>query len=393
VPPSRGSGKQATAGRPVLAALGIAVATRAALAGIVWFAVRVVPRHAPYPEQIPDTFFPDHPALDGWARWDAAHYVAIARLGYGPDNPSHHGGVGFFPLYPLLMRALVELVGAAPTDANLAFAGILIANVCFLGAVALLAWLGAERFGPRVGVEAALLLCVMPFGFFMNAAYSESLFLLLVLASLAFAGRGHWWLAGTAAGLASATRLVGLALAPALLLAAYRRGAKLADLLVTGALAVSGTAAYFLYCAWRFDDPFVYFDAQAEWGGWDEHVRFYADLFLLHPRQALAGRPEDLIVALDVAVGLAFLLFLPRLWRLGIPEIALLSTLLVVVQGAFTWLSLGRYVLPAVGVYLAAALWLGAPRWSGWVRDAIVVVSALLMGFLAILYATGFWIV
>jgi Mannosyltransferase (PIG-V) len=363
------------------------------LAGIVWFAVRVVPRHAPYPEQLPDTFFPDRPLLDGWARWDAAHYVAIARLGYGADNPSPHGGVGFFPLYPLAMRGAVQVVRAAPTEANLAFAGIVISNVCFLGAVALLARLGAARFGERVGIEAALLLCVMPFGFFMNAAYSESLFLLLVLLALTFADSERWWLAGMMAGLASGTRLVGLALAPALLLAGYRRGARLSDLVATGALSVFGAVAYFVYCAWRFDDPFAYFDAQSEWGGWDEHVRYYAELFFVHPRQALTGRPEELIVALDLLVGLVFLAFLPRLWRMGVPEIALVSTLLVVVQGALTWLSLGRYVLPAVGVYFAVAVWLVGPRWAGWVRDVVVVGSALLMGFLGILYATGFWVV
>jgi hypothetical protein len=379
--------------RPIVAALAIAVATRAALAGVVWFAVRVLPRHAPYPAQLPDTFFPDRPLFDGLARWDAAHYVAIARLGYGADNPSPHGGVGFFPLYPLVMRGMVAAVRAAPTDANLALAGILVSNLCFLGSVALLARLGAIRFGDRVGTEAALLLCVMPFGFFLNAAYSESLFLFLVLLALTLTGQGKWWLAGVAAGLASGTRLVGLALAPALLLAGLRRGARLTDLVASSTLSVTGAVAYFVYCAWRFDDPLAYFDAQSEWGGWYEHVRFYAELFFVHPRQALTGRPEDLIVALDLLAGLVFVAFLPRVWRLGVPGIALLSSLLIVVQGTLTWLSLGRYVLPAVGVYYAAAIWFSGERRSGWVREAVVVCSALTLGFLTILYATGFWIV
>lgn len=379
--------------RPVLAALAIAVATRAVLAGIVWFAVRTLPRHALYPVQLPDEFFPSRSWLDGWARWDAAHYVAIARVGYGPDNPSPHGGLGFFPLYPLVMRGAVEVVRAAPTEANLALAGILVSNVCFLGAVALLARLGAVRFGERTGIEAPLLLCVMPFGFFMNAAYSESLFLLLVLLTLTLAGSGRWWPAGAAAGLASGTRLVGLALTPALVWAAYRRRARFSDLVASAALSVSGTVAYVVYCAWRFDEPFAYFRAQSEWGGWNEHVRFYANLFFVHPRQALSGRPEDLIVALDLLVGLVFCASLPRLWRMGVPEIALLSTLLIVGQGAFTWPSLGRYVLPAVGVYFALAVWLAGPRWSGWARDVVVAGSTLLLGFLAVLYATGFWVV
>lgn len=379
--------------RLTLSALAIAIGSRVVLAGIVWFAVRAIPRHAPYPAQLPDIFFPDRPFFDGWARWDAAHYVAIARLGYGADNPSPHGGVGFFPVFPLMMRGAVELVGAAPSEANLALAGMVIANLCFLVAVVLLAHLGADLFGAPVGIDAVLLLCVMPFGFFLNAAYSESVFLLLVLLTLTLTDRQRWWLAGLVAGVASGTRLVGLALAPVVLLAAWRRGARISDLVGSAALSVSGVVAYGVYCAWRFDDPLAYFNAQSEWGGWTEHVRYYAELFFVHPRQALTGRPEDLVVAIDLALGVIFLAFLPRLWRQGIPEIALLTTLLVVMQGAFTWLSLGRYVIPAIGVYFVAALFLAQPRWSGWPRDLVLLTSVLLLGFLSVLYATGFWVV
>lgn len=379
--------------RPVSAALAIAFVSRIALASIVWFALRVFPRHAPYPVQLPDSFLPNHRFLDGWARWDAAHYVAIAQHGYGSSNPSPHGGLGFFPLYPLMMRGFVELFRLNASPQNLAIAGIVISNVCFLVAVALLVRLAANHFGERAGIESVLLLCVMPFGFFMNAVYTESLFLVLVLSTLSLAESKRWRLAGTAAGLAGGTRLVGLVLAPVLLYSAYRRGAKLPELVGSAALSISGAFAYFIYCAIRFDDFFAYFSAQAEWGGWSEHVKFYAKLFFIHPRQAVTGRPEDLIVLLNLAVGVIFLAFLPKLWRMGVPEIALLSTLFVVVQGALTWLSLGRYVLPAVGVYMAMALWLASGNWSRWFRDAVVVTSSMMLVTLSVLYATGFWVV
>ncbi|MDP9369667.1 MAG: hypothetical protein M3Q03_15575, partial [Chloroflexota bacterium] len=91
--------------------LAVAVFSRLGLAFLAWFSLRVFPRLDTYPAQLPDSFLPGHRMLDGWARWDAAHYVAIAGGGYGGDNPSPHGGVGFFPLFPLLMRGAVELVG------------------------------------------------------------------------------------------------------------------------------------------------------------------------------------------------------------------------------------------------------------------------------------------
>ncbi len=373
--------------------LAVAVFSRLGLAFLAWFSLRVFPRLDTYPAQLPDSFLPGHRMLDGWARWDAAHYVAIAGGGYGGDNPSPHGGVGFFPLFPLLMRGAVELVGLSPTPGNLAMAGIAIANLCFLGVVPLTARLAASRCGPTVGREAALLLCVAPFGFFLNAAYSESLFLLLTLGAFAAADRGRWGVAGALAGLASATRLVGLALLPALLLLAVRDRASGWDRVMVAALASAGALAYSVYTWWQFGSPLAYFDAQATWGGWDEHVRFYAELFAFHPRSALTGDPRHLVILLNLATGIVWLALLPKVRRAVDPGVALFTALLVVVQFTFTWVSLGRYLLPAVGVYVAAAALLAQSRWSGWPRDVVLVGSTLLLGLLTILYGHGFWVV
>lgn len=401
-------------------ALALAVVSRVGLAAISWLSLRVLPRLGPYPAQLPDDFFPGHPALDGWARWDTAHYVAVAGLGYGAaESPSAHGGVGFFPLYPLLMRGAVALVGVEPSPGALALAGIVVANLCFLLAVPLLAHLTAARLGADAGRTAALLLCVAPLGFFFNAAYSESLFLLLVLGCFAIAGQGRWWGAAALAGLASGTRLVGLALLPALALLAYRRGARLRDLAGIGLLSPAGLLAYFAYLAVRVDDPLAYFAAQATWGGWDEHVRFYAELFLTRPGDALGGDPRHLVILLNLGIAAFSLALLPRVWRTLDPGIALFTTLLVVVQTAATWVSLGRYLLPAVGIWMVAGALFArppihgaappsgpagdgstlasadapAPAWAGWARDAIIITSALLLGLLTVLFAHGFWLV
>jgi hypothetical protein len=158
-------------------------------------------------------------------------------------------------------------------------------------------------------------------------------------------------------------------------------------------LAPSGLVAFFIYSWKKFGDPFAYFHTQAEWGGWNEHVRHYAELFLKHPKAALTGDPRDLVILLNVVLALLFVAFLPMVWRHLDPGTALFSTLLVVVQGVMTWVSLGRYILPAVGVYFAAGLMLSRPRFSGWPRDAVVIVSTLALALLTILYAHGFWIV
>src|SRR5262245_7178252 len=174
-------------------AIALAATSRIALALIVWMSLRIFPRWPLYPAQYPDSFFPDHPWIDGWARWDAAHYVNLAQFGYGSDNPSPHGGLGFFPLYSMLMRGLVEVFRISPTPAHLALSGIIVANICFFLATPLFARLATDLVGESGARNAIVLLMVMPFSFFFNAAYSESLFLLLSVLGLLCARNNRWW--------------------------------------------------------------------------------------------------------------------------------------------------------------------------------------------------------
>jgi hypothetical protein len=58
-----------------------------------------------------------------------------------------------------------------------------------------------------------------------------------------------------------------------------------------------------------------------------------------------------------------------------------------------TWVSLGRYLLPAIGVYLVAGRWLADPRRSPWTRDWVIAAGTIAMTTLLILFAHGFWVV
>ncbi|HEV3156339.1 MAG TPA: mannosyltransferase family protein, partial [Candidatus Baltobacteraceae bacterium] len=58
----------------------------------------------------------DNPLLAVWGRWDAVHYLDIARRGYyGTD-------MAFFPLFPLLINLLARLAGSSLA------AGLIISN-------------------------------------------------------------------------------------------------------------------------------------------------------------------------------------------------------------------------------------------------------------------------
>ena len=71
------------------------------------------------------------PLLSPLARWDAVWYLRIADSGYAGSEPR----AAFFPLYPLLIRALGTLGGGS--EAALILASYAIAFAAFVAALAL----------------------------------------------------------------------------------------------------------------------------------------------------------------------------------------------------------------------------------------------------------------
>ncbi|CAN5681220.1 membrane protein [soil metagenome] len=370
-----------------------AVFTRIALLIGVWISLRALPRLPYYPEQLPDSFNPGRSWLDGWARWDAAHYVAIADLGYGhPDNPSPNGGYGFLPVFPLLLRAVGSAVGVT-TPAGYAATAIAVANLCFVIAIVLFVALSRNYLSRQATLNSVWLLLLMPFAFFLNAAYSESLFLCLCLAAFILGDRDRWLEAAAIAAFAAVTRVAGLLIAPALVYGAYRAGVRGWRLAATGLTPLAGFGIWSAYTWRKIGDPFAYFNSQAEWGGWNDHVRVYAQLVLDEPRSLLQDDPRHLVILLNLGLAVVYLAILPRTWRVAPPSVALFTTLIVVLHISWTWVSLGRYMLPAFGVYLAGGAMLANSRLAGTPRDIVFACAMAMLTALSALFALGFWVV
>lgn len=121
-------------------------------------------------------------------------------------------------------------------------------------------------WGSGTARASVLALAFFPTSFIFNAAYTESLFLALSAGSLGAARvRKDLLLDCLLAGLATATRNVGVFLLVPLALAWYadreRHGWRAAYL----ALAPSGLLTYAAYLWHRFGDPFLFYSAQAQW--------------------------------------------------------------------------------------------------------------------------------
>jgi len=335
---------------------------------------------------------------DIWARWDSDFFLRIAEDGYDEASAAFH------PLYP----ALVAILGRA-FFGHFILAGLVVSLLATLGSFVLLYRLAAERLGAEGGWRTVLYLAVFPMALFLQAVYSESLFLLLVLAAFALAERNHFAAAGLVAGLAILTRAAGLALLPALALLAWRYRDR-ARAFAGVALAVPVAAVYPLVLWQQVGDPWAFSDAQDRWhrhfsaagpfgGIWDGLVAGWRGLeqFVVGHGTHVSGvspmhaAAENLQAAVFLVV---FVILAVVAWRrfgaaYGLFAAVSLAIPLSYPSSRWPLLSLPRFGLVIFPLFLAlAALTAGRPR----AHNAVVACSALFLGVAVVQWALWQWV-
>lgn len=377
----------------VINAIVIGLTSRVLLTFANWYTLVVLPMVPNFNPGIPDSYIPDIPWLDGWARWDSSHYVMIATDGYGPAGAANEGqGVGFFPAFPLAMRALSTVFGDPTNPRHNAISGIALANICFMIAVVLLVLLTQRLQGPDIALTTVTLFSFSPVSFFFSAAYTESMFVMAVIGAFLFAEKGKWLGSAGMIFLASATRLLGLILIPAVLYMIWKRKEPIKSYIPLLTVAPLGTAFYFGWLWFEYGTPFAYFDAQANWGDWHVRVGTYIDQ-ALHAPYSMITDPMRIIIVLYVMIALAFLATLPLAWKTTPVSIAGFSALMVIFHLVYTWNSLGRYMLPAIGCFIGLAWFMHQERCPKVLKEVLVPASAILMTTLCVLYAHGYWVI
>jgi len=242
--------------------------------------------------------------------FDGTWYKAIATSGYPHTLPVVHGqvttnAVGFFPLFPMIVKFLMWATG-------LGFAGASIfCNTIASGVAALLIYrIAVRRSDLQTAFIHAVVWVVWPVAFVLSLAYSEAVFTALAAGCLLGLLQRRWLLAGVLAALAGATRPPGLILALCCLVAAWaamRQDRKLGPL-VAPLIAPLGTLAYFAWLWDRTGRINAWFVTESQ--GW--HTGFDGGLnnaqkfvqYLQH------GQGDGLVGFLSVAVSLVLLILL-----------------------------------------------------------------------------------
>jgi len=346
--------------------------------------------------------------LNPWAHWDGVWYIKIARAGYADAD----GSTAFFPLYPLILRYAGYLF-----DGNLVVTGIAVSLLCFAGSAWFLYRLVAQDFDDKVASRAVVYLCLFPTSFFLQAVYTESLFLVLSLACFFWAREGRWRLSGLAGLLATLTRSTGvLLLVPMAVYYFQRRGWRLrrADADSANLLMVAeGLLIWMAYLSLSFGKPFLFAEAQDQWRRSTMLPNFSIARALeaaaQGARQLLSGQYLDLYwpvaapgdaysVAAANLIALAFLAVSAACLAYGLrrlpPAYSLYGVVSVVYPLCFPatyvpLLSLPRFVLAAFPVFVALALYTrDRPR----AHRAVVVAMVLALAALTVRFARFEWV-
>ncbi|MFE9559264.1 hypothetical protein ACFYMW_16010 [Streptomyces sp. NPDC006692] len=294
--------------------------------------------------------------------WDSNWYLGIADHGYAHAlHPEQLNNLAFFPLYPLLVKAV-----AGVTPGSRATVGLLLA----IGLSLVAAWgvfaVGDRLHGRRVGALLTVLWGALPVAVVQWMGYTESLFTALTAWALHCVLTRRWVWAGTLAALAGLTRPTGIALAAAVSLTALTalvRTRRFDRRLVLGALlAPLGWCGYVAWVAARVGRWDGYFAVQKLWDNqWDGGIGTLRDMRAI---LVYANRPPLFLVLVTLVLILSGALYVLSLADRQ-PLVLLLFTgalLLVVLGSGGVYFPRARFLVPGFPLLLPVALALARAR-------------------------------
>jgi len=327
-----------------------------------------------------------------FAAWGSGWYFDIAQRGYY-WSASGQSSLAFFPLYPMLMRALAWPFGGG--DRALWISGVVIAYACLLAGLTVLHRLVDARFGGREAARRTVLyVAVFPFAYFFTQVYAESLFLLTSVSALACAFASRWALAGLLGALAVLARPNGILIGVPLLLLALADRPRAAELARRLAVLSPVPLALLGFCAFAerlSGDPLGWLHAQAQWGysvghrPWIELMRLLDGI----ERHGLYGYffsdPLAAYYFLHGMLAIVFIALTPSVFtRLGLALGAYVAVSLYVPLSGNALEGIGRYAATLFPVFVL----LGSGVTSRRVHEALLVSGAILLSLLSALFAT-----
>lgn len=327
--------------------------------------------------------------LYSWGNFDGVHYLTIASKGYFGTGLIQ----AFFPVFPLLIRFLGGFLVTLITQFFIIF-----------GLVGILFYFVRKVLGKtnKTAWWSVIFLLSFPTSFFFGALYNEGIFLLLILLSFIFAKQKKWLSAGVVGALASATRVVGIAIWPALIIEWWLSKEKKLTIknvkrelknswmeLIQLSVSILGLMGYMLYLNKVFEDPLYFFHVQSEFGGGREEEIVLLPRVVWRYIKILATSPldwkffayvQEFIFSLGTFV---ILLFSWKKIRFSYLAFSLLVITIPTLTGTFS--SMPRYILVAFPIFYLLAEYKKCKIFALVLSLALLIINTLL-------FIQGYWV-
>lgn len=327
-----------------------------------------------------------------WSNFDGVHYLDLAQFGYGYQRKTDMD-YAFFPVYPWLIRQF-SFIGSYLASA------LFVSHLCLLLALFFLYKLIRLDFNSKISKEVICLLLVFPTSFFFGSAYNESLFLLLVVSSFFFARKKQFLFACLLAGVASATRVTGMFLWPAIVYEFYlAHGRNLKKCFNPKAvwllLPPLGILSFMRLQALHVNDPLFFIHLQSSFAErtTDKIILLY-QVFYRYFRMLIFVDHTDplfftvLIEFLSGLLILAVLIFSIKKMRFSYWFFVFLSYLLPSLTGTF--MSMPRFTIVLFPIFIYLSSWFD--RHHPYFRYTYYVLSIVLSIFAISFFTRGYFV-
>jgi Gpi18-like mannosyltransferase len=331
-------------------------------------------------------------AFTDWHRWDAIWYGSIAQNGYQYFGTREASNVAFFPLFPLV-DGIVSHTLNLPVEISGSIVSTLLALIaCYL----LYRLTLRETDDEDTAHRSIVYFLAFPAAYYMAIGYSEALYVVCALAAFTFAREGKWGWCFVAGFFAGLTRLHGALLIVPIGFEYLRQHRwSWRSILSTKVFSIFaapiGVLAFMSYLGLTFGKPLAYFEIQTLFFKGirsDAFPTFPGTTFANYLHGLLTGVPSTESVAVMGAMILLIILTI-EVWA-RLPKIygvyMLTVTLFSLTSGDL--ISMPRFVVPMFPGFIALAL-IGKNRS---IDRAILIVSIILQGVLALMFVKGYWI-
>lgn len=322
-----------------------------------------------------------------WGNFDGVHYLTIAKSYYSANYTQT-----FFPFYPLLIRIITKTIFFD----HYLLAGLFISNLSFFVSLYFLKKLlildGYKNYLKWIFI----FILIFPTSFYFGSLYSESLFLMLIIGSLYLARQNKWFYSIIFGIIASATRLMGIFILPALIyeyILHNRKKTRLTGILPLFLIPL-GLVGYMVFLKIKFADPLFFWHAQPVFGAGrlgsgiilpPQVIYRYIKIFLSVNTTSLAFM--NAFFEFFMYISGIILLVLGHKLKVRLSYLIFSWPCLILPSLTGTLSSMPRYILICFPIFIV----LGIIR-NKFIKLLILIFSFCLLFVSTILFTRGYWV-